>query len=63
MWKWRGTPLDKLTNVELEDAMTQTLNILCAIHRELQGRRSKYRDEMDRQTNETLLARPMRPLR
>lgn len=63
MWKWRGTPLDKLTNVELEDAMTQTLNILCAIHRELQGRRSKYRDALDRETESLLQSRPMRPLR
>lgn len=59
-WKWRGVPLDKLTNMELEDAITQTLDILRAMHNELQGRREKYRDALHRETERALQLNPMR---
>lgn len=62
-WKWKGVELDKLTNMELEDAFTKTLDILCAMHRELQGRREKYRAALDREAESVLQSSPMRKIR
>ena len=60
MFKWRGTPLDQLTDPQIEDVIEKTLEILSAMYMERQGRRSKYRDEIRRQAEQEMQLKSLR---